>query len=255
MRLAPIKGRPGISGQGPHARNHLAAAQYFEQHNIRGHFTALTQMLMVHQPSDALRFMHNEIGRLIDEQDQMQAVDYSEAIADGACVVRVHAEYEGPDGKRKRTFTRLVPCEDRTMRQRAEQEASNTVHDVWWGGEQPPSLSVTSPTSGDGGPQRTTSAARKRVSLNKPAISKTPSSGASVPSAGAVYEMAVLMCTYAAMGLKDQLEDLLNSGVDVDTGDYDKRTGEAIGYASVRTARGRVIGGLCYPPSCPSEPE
>jgi ankyrin repeat protein len=32
------------------------------------------------------------------------------------------------------------------------------------------------------------------------------------------------MCTYAAMGLKEQLEDLLNGGVDVNTGDYDKRT-------------------------------
>jgi len=32
------------------------------------------------------------------------------------------------------------------------------------------------------------------------------------------------MCTYAAQGWRTQLEDLLDNGVDVDTGDYDKRT-------------------------------
>jgi hypothetical protein len=38
-------------------RNQLAAAQYFEENNIRQHFTTLTQMLMIHQPADPLRFM------------------------------------------------------------------------------------------------------------------------------------------------------------------------------------------------------
>ena len=48
---------------------------------------------------------------------------------------------------------------------------------------------------------------------------------ASAPSLSG-YEMGVLMCTYAALGWKDQLEDVLKNGVSPDTGDYDKRTGE-----------------------------
>jgi len=50
-RLPPLKN--GTT----HARSHLAAAQYFEEHDIRAHFTTLTQMLLVHQPKNALRFM------------------------------------------------------------------------------------------------------------------------------------------------------------------------------------------------------
>ena len=219
MRLAPLG-----SGRGSHARSHLAAAQYFEQHDIRGHFTALTQMLMVHQPSDALRFMHNEIGRLIDEQDQMQAAaEHSEAIADGACLVRVLAEFQDADGTRKKTFSKLVLPGDIGMRQSAEQEAVRVLHDVVWGSGQQDSACPIVPAAET---RQEQSAPRRRVSLHKPT---QPVLGASSPSAPSLsgYEMGVLMCTYAALGWKDQLEDLLNSGVDVDTGDYDRRTGKA----------------------------
>ena len=56
------------------------------------------------------------------------------------------------------------------------------------------------------------------------AESGPPSQGE--PSAPAMcgYEMGVLMCTYAAQGWRPQLEELLKSGVNVDTHDYDKRT-------------------------------
>jgi len=192
-------------------------AKYFEQHDIRGRFTALTQLLMVHQPADALRFMHNEIGRLIDEQDQMcPGGEHDQALTDGACLVRVHAEVRSPEGTRKKTFSKLVLAGDTVMRQKAEQEAARMLHDVMWDAQQvvvPPAAEL---------PHATT--ARKRVSLNRPSQHAVMS--ASSPSAPSLsgYEMGVLLCTYAALGWKNQLEDILESGVDVNTGDYDKRT-------------------------------
>lgn len=231
-RLPPLKN--GTT----HARSHLAAAQYFEEHDIRAHFTTLTQMLLVHQPKNALRFMHNEIGRIIEQQEKNQGVDYSAAISKDSCLLRVHAEYEGPEGKRKQTFTRLVPSAEKMLRYRAEKDAINTLHAVFWeSGEAerptPPNSRPTTPKSDRlaqiAQQERMLSEERKlieaqaspnqwrRVTVGSPKVAPT------APSLSG-YEMGVLLCTYAALGWKEQLEEMLSSGVDVNTGDYDNRT-------------------------------
>ena len=121
-----------------HVREQLVAAQYFEAHNIRQHFTTLTQMLMIHQPSDPLRFMQEELGRLIAAEDNVRDKGYSSAVADGACFVRVQAQYEGPEGTRKRTFTRLLPAGETSIKHRAEMEAMHTLHSVFWAADECP---------------------------------------------------------------------------------------------------------------------
>jgi len=74
-RLAPLKG-----GKTNEVRNNLAAAQYFEEHDIREHFTTLGQMLLVHQPKNALQFLHNEIGRMVEQQEKSKGKNYASAI-------------------------------------------------------------------------------------------------------------------------------------------------------------------------------
>jgi len=243
-RLPPLAGSNGFPGVS-HARNHLAASQYFDEHNIRGHFTALTQMLMIHQPNDALRFMQSELGKMIEDQDRAHKVDYAEAIgAGGGCLLRVQAEYEGPDGKRKRTYTRLLPAAEPLMRHRAEREAVNTLHAVFWNSNEDQTLPVE-PESPRGSHEARLSAIfelerelaleRRLLESHSDQVTLTPrrlvlnsprQGFLGQPSAPALsgYEMGVLMCTYAAQGWRQQLEDLLDNGVDVDMGDYDKRT-------------------------------
>jgi hypothetical protein len=78
--------------------------------------------------------MFEEIGRKITELDQKSELDAAvQRRASGkACLVRVHAEYEGPDGRRKITFSRLLPLQEKMQRYHAEQEAVKAVHDVIW---------------------------------------------------------------------------------------------------------------------------
>lgn len=67
-------------------REQLAAARYFDQHGIREHFITLSQTLMIHQPSDPLEFMHDELVRLLENRERARALDYKDAITQGACV-------------------------------------------------------------------------------------------------------------------------------------------------------------------------
>ena len=100
-------------------REHLAVAQYFEEQDIKVIFTDLTHALVLHQPKNPLRFMYEEIGRKIkQEKDHKSELDA--AVVD-SCLVRVHAEYEGPDGRRKITFSRLVPLGGKMQRYHVEQ--------------------------------------------------------------------------------------------------------------------------------------
>ena len=235
-RLRPLSGK----SRG-HMRNQLVAAQYFEENNIRQHFTTLTQMLMIHQPADPLRFMQEELGRLIEEQDGVRPKDTASAIADGACFVRVQAHYEGPDGTRKRTFSRLVPAGETSIKHRVEKQAAHTVHSVFWAaGESPPEAAtlrdVYESRLDEIAEEERLLEAERRL-LERQVGEYTPRGGASgsAPSATALapapqapglsgYETGVLMCTYAAQGWRAQIEDLVRNGVDVNTGDYDSRT-------------------------------
>ena len=261
VRTASKRSSPQRSSpQASHARNHLAAAQYFEQQDVRGLFTTLTQMLMIHQPANAQVFLHEQLGKMIGEQEEARDVKYGSAVADGACLVRVQAEYLGPDGKRKETFTRLVPSDESMMRRSAEDAAAATIHSVFWANSEAPKrkqmpespraahearLAEIAQEERDLAKERrlielhtkaSSAAMRRRVQLGSPACSPrsraTSSHGildrSSSPSASAPnlsgYETGVLMCTYAAQGWRAQLEDLIRNGVPVDTGDYDKRT-------------------------------
>jgi len=234
-RLRPLSGKSRN-----HVRNQLAAAQYFEENNIRQHFTTLTQMLMIHQPADPLRFMQDELGRLIAEQDSVRAKDTASAIADGACFVRVQAHYEGPDGTRKRTFSRLVPAGETSIKHRVEKEAAHTVHSVFWAVDEAlpeaETLREVYENRLDEIAEEERLLEAERSLLERQVGEYTPRGGTgSVPSATAPapapqapglsgYETGVLMCTYAAQGWRAQIEDLVRNGVDVNTGDYDSRT-------------------------------
>ena len=257
VRLAPLNGKKS------HARDALAAAQYFEENDIRGLFTTLTQQLMIHQPKNAMEFMHEELGRRVEEAGRLNGVDYSGAVSEGACLMRVQAEFSGPEGKRKKTFTRLIPADEKTMRARAEEAAARTLHSVMWGAEEAPKLRASSQSPRQAHearlaeifqlerelaierrlleshsdkvaltPRRLESTPRRRVSVHSPrthswhSASQRSIDASGMPSAPSLsgYETGVLMCTYAAQGWQDLIAQLLDHGVDVDTGDYDKRT-------------------------------
>jgi len=217
-----------------HVREQLVAAQYFEAHNIRQHFTTLTQMLMIHQPSDPLRFMQEELGRLVAEEDKVRDKDYSSA-ANGACFVRVQAQYEGPEGTRKRTFTRLLPAGETSIKHRAEMEAMHTLHSVFWAADDCPPEAATlrqvyeNRLDEIAEEERLLEAERRLLERQvgectprlHPATAWSPAPHAPGLSG---YETGVLMCTYAAQGRRAQIEDLVKNGVDVNTGDYDSRT-------------------------------
>jgi len=79
---------PPLGKAASHTRYHLAAAQYFEEQLIRDHFTKLTQQLLIHQPSDALRFMYNEIGRQMEEREESNCLDCcAEPLDSGSCLL------------------------------------------------------------------------------------------------------------------------------------------------------------------------
>ena len=110
-------------------RDHVRVAQYFQEQNIKVIFTDLTHALVLHQPKNSLRFMYEEIGRKIKEENwEDEKSELDGAVVDSclvrvhdSCLVRVHAEYEGPDGRRKITFSRLVPLGGKMQRYHVEQ--------------------------------------------------------------------------------------------------------------------------------------
>ena len=112
-------------------REHLAVAQYFEEQDIKIIFTDLTHALVLHQPKNSLRFMYEEIGRKIKVKELDKKSELDAAVVDSS-LVRVHAEYEGPDGRRKMTFSRLLPLQEKMQRYHAELVAIKAVHDVIW---------------------------------------------------------------------------------------------------------------------------
>jgi hypothetical protein len=118
--------------QGANAiRSHLAASKYFEDQNIQGTFLELSKLLVLHQPENAQRFMYAYLGSQIGAEDTTPSVVVPDAFSD-TCLLRVHASYEGPDGKRKKTFTRLVSSVDKMIRYDVEQQAAREVHSVFW---------------------------------------------------------------------------------------------------------------------------
>jgi hypothetical protein len=183
-------------------------------------------MLMIHQPADALKFMHSELGRLIEDRDQSRDVDYHDIISGGACLLRVQAEYEGPEGKRKRIFTRIVPAEEKSMRFRAEKEVAGTIHAAFWEGADAAPQVLETPREAHEArlveifqQERELAAERKLLETHSKSIALTPRWNAEggppsqgEPSAPGGCEMGVLMCTYAAQGWKTQLEELMRSG-------------------------------------------
>ena len=233
-QLRPLS---GSEARNNHVRNHLAAAQYFQEHNIREHLTSLTQMLMIHQPADALTFMQEQLGRLIEERDSVMDRDYSSAVGKGACLIRVQARYEGPEGSRTRTFTRLLPADDKSMRHRAETEAAHTVRSVVWdedgAHDQPePLFDAFDDRLAQIAEEERKLESERRILENQLNSTKRPVMTGNVPPVPlpasapdlSGFETGVLMCTYAAEGKKKQLEDLITNGVCVNTADYDKRT-------------------------------
>jgi len=236
INMAGTHLRPMSGKKSSHMRSQMVAAQYFEAHNIRQHFTTLTQMLMIHQPSDPLRFMQEELGRLIAAEDNVRDKGYSSAVADGACFVRVQAQYEGPEGTRKRTFTRLVPAGEPSIKHRAEREAIHTLHSVFWAADECPPEAGTMRQVYENRldeiaeEERLLEAERRllarQVGECTPRLRPAPGAPQPAPQAPGLsgYETGVLMCTYAAQGWRAQIEDLVRNGVDVNTGDYDSRT-------------------------------
>jgi len=236
INMAGTHLRPMSGKKSSHMRSQMVAAQYFEAHNIRQHFTTLTQMLMIHQPSDPLRFMQEELGRLIAAEDNVRDRGYSSAVADGACFVRVQAQYEGPEGTRKRTFTRLVPAGEPSIKHRAEREAIHTLHSVFWAADECPPEAGTMRQVYENRldeiaeEERLLEAERRllarQVGECTPRLRPAPGAPQPAPQAPGLsgYETGVLMCTYAAQGWRAQIEDLVRNGVDVNTGDYDSRT-------------------------------
>jgi len=227
--------RPMIGEKSSNIRSQLLAAQYFEAHNIRQHFTTLTQMLMIHQPSDPLRFMQEELGRQIAEEDKVRDNDHSSAVAAGACFVRVQAQYEGPEGTRKRTFTRLLPAGETSIKNRAEMEAIHTLHSVFWAADECPPEAASMRQVYENRLDEITEEERlleterrlleRQVGECTPRLRPAPACSPAPQAPGlSGYETGVLMCTYAAQGWRAQIEDLVRNGVDVNTGDYDSRT-------------------------------
>ncbi len=116
-------------------RDHLATSQLLDDLNVKTVLTGLTQSIILHQPKNAknaLRFMYEELGRMIEEEDVSASSSQFDRAID-SCLLRMRCEYEGPDGRRKISFTRLVPLVENMQRYRAEQQAVQDMHSVFWG--------------------------------------------------------------------------------------------------------------------------
>jgi Ca2+-binding EF-hand superfamily protein len=152
IHLPPL----GTGSIGVQARDRISTLQLLDDLNVNTIFTGLTQSIILHQPKNALRFMYEELGRMIEEEDVFRAARSSEfdRAAIDSCLLRMRCEYEGPDGRRKISFTRLVPLVETMQRYRAEQQAVQDMHSVFWGPAEEQASSqetaVASSSSADG---------------------------------------------------------------------------------------------------------
>jgi hypothetical protein len=124
---------PPLGTGSTRARDHLATLQLLDDLKVNTILTSLTQSIILHQPKNALRFMREELGRMIEEEDVSARSSEFDGAAIDSCLLRMRCEYEGPDGRRKITFTRLVPLAENMQRYRAEQQAVQDMHCVFWG--------------------------------------------------------------------------------------------------------------------------
>jgi len=124
---------PPLGTESTRSRDPIGTLQLLDDLNVNTILTGLTQSIILHQPKNALRFMYAELGRMIEEEDLPASSSRFDRAAIDSCLLRMRCEYEGPDGSRKISFTRLVSLAETMQRYRAEQQAVQDMHSVFWG--------------------------------------------------------------------------------------------------------------------------
>ncbi len=124
---------PPLGTESTRSRDRIGTLQLLDDLNVNTIFAGLTQSIILHQPKNVLRFMYDELGRMIEEEDVSASSSQFDRAAIDSCLLRMRCEYEGPDGSRKSSFTRLVPLAETMQRYRAEQQAVQDMHSVFWG--------------------------------------------------------------------------------------------------------------------------
>ena len=101
VQLPALQMRPG------HARDRHAMQAYARAHDLNGLMHEFTHSLILNRPADPEAFLHGVLGERMASNGGDPKTGNAQLATDAA-MLRVHVEYSGHEGVRRRNFSTLV---------------------------------------------------------------------------------------------------------------------------------------------------
>ena len=130
--LPALQMRPGD------ARDRHAMQAYAAAHDLNGLMHEFTHSLILNRPADPVAFLHGVLGERMASNGGDPKTGNAQLATDAA-MLRVHVEYSGHEGVRRRNFSTLVASASPMARSGAQAQATGAISSLLWAAESSPS--------------------------------------------------------------------------------------------------------------------
>lgn len=136
--LPALQMRPG------NARDRHAMQAYAAAHDLNGLMHEFTHSLILNRPADPVAFLHGVLGERMASNGGDPKTGNAQLATDAA-MLRVHVEYSGHEGVRRRNFSTLVASSSPMARSGTQAQATRAITSLLWGASSPSAQAEPTP--------------------------------------------------------------------------------------------------------------